>query len=836
MSEEDYDKLRRIFQLFDKDKRGYVGTSELNTILEKMGIHLDKENQNVLLQRYDDNHNGKLGEDQFCELMMTVSNMKKQFQIADEDKSGTISVREMVTVVRGLHLKVSADMIKPIMDLFDEDGSGTVDYQEYFALVFYFQELEYEYENYKGKMKDYSWVPALLGPHNLARVPILVKQLQQMKSKSPFPSFDEFVKVILQEAVAANCDPTGRRKQHHAPRILALHERQRQRAPRRHKALKIGARKPNANRPHQTHHAHEYEGDTHYSDPNFVPGPNLLPKESQIKIKDWKRPNELVPNAKLFVSGVDEGDVVQGALGNCWFLGALSVVATSADDFVEHLFVEKKENIGYYKIKFYKNGYWQIVSVDDRLPCGHSGKLFFATCRDPAEFWVPIVEKAYAKLHGSYDAIALGNIADALKDLTGEAVETLMLDDKSFKLKPDELWNTLLSYIKESYLMGCAMENHSVSVEHELPCGLLINHAYSIIHVDEIKGIRLMRIRNPWGRCEWNGAWSDGSKEWTPQLMKYFKYTFENDGTFFMLFEDFLKHFNRIYVLRLMCDGEGEVWEKYDLHGEWKGESAAGCTNNPSWFNNPQYSLTIKEPNTKVFMNLSQYDLRYILKTNPSHYSKQYDPIGVLILQTDDPEYKKTSYAQQERVSTSLFCGVRDLSLEFMGQKGHYIILPCTFAARIEMHYELCVYTEHPSKIAEVKATKPKKGIAGFWRGMYAGGCVNYSATWMRNPQYLLVCEGNGTVNVTLEQDVTPPLECVGVYVFKSRGQQRIPQPEQLILTPQTFDDVASVTEAFKVEARANYIIMPTTFDPVERGFQISVTADVKIATFAPLQ
>ena len=65
MSEEDYDKLRRIFQLFDKDKRGYVGTSELNTILEKMGIHLDKENQNVLLQRYDDNHNGKLGEDQF---------------------------------------------------------------------------------------------------------------------------------------------------------------------------------------------------------------------------------------------------------------------------------------------------------------------------------------------------------------------------------------------------------------------------------------------------------------------------------------------------------------------------------------------------------------------------------------------------------------------------------------------------------------------------------------------------------------------------------------------------------------------------------------------------
>ena len=55
----------------------------------------------------------------------------------------------MVPVVKNLNLKVSADMIKPIMQLFDEDGSGTVDYQEFFALIFYFQELEYPYNNNK---------------------------------------------------------------------------------------------------------------------------------------------------------------------------------------------------------------------------------------------------------------------------------------------------------------------------------------------------------------------------------------------------------------------------------------------------------------------------------------------------------------------------------------------------------------------------------------------------------------------------------------------------------------------------------------------------------------
>jgi len=50
------------------------------------------------------------------------------------------------------------------------------------------------------------------------------------------------------------------------------------------------------------------------------------------------------------------------------------------------------------------------------------------------------------------------------------------------------------------------------------PCGILSNHAYSITDVFEIPDPeaeegehKLLRIRNPWGSKEWNGAWSDGS-------------------------------------------------------------------------------------------------------------------------------------------------------------------------------------------------------------------------------------------------------------------------------------------------------------------------------------
>lgn len=40
-------------------------------------------------------------------------------------------------------------------------------------------------------------------------------------------------------------------------------------------------------------------------------------------------------------------------------------------------------------------------------------------------------------------------------------------------------------------------------------------HAYSVISAKEVKGNRLLCLRNPWGNYEWEGDWSDKSKLWT---------------------------------------------------------------------------------------------------------------------------------------------------------------------------------------------------------------------------------------------------------------------------------------------------------------------------------
>ena len=40
---------------------------------------------------------------------------------------------------------------------------------------------------------------------------------------------------------------------------------------------------------------------------------------------------------------------------------------------------------------------------------------------NPNEFWVPLIEKAYAKIHNCYEALISGFIDDGLSDMTALA-------------------------------------------------------------------------------------------------------------------------------------------------------------------------------------------------------------------------------------------------------------------------------------------------------------------------------------------------------------------------------------------------------------------------------
>ncbi|KAL8024927.1 putative WW domain, parvalbumin, EF-hand domain pair, peptidase C2, calpain family [Plasmopara halstedii] len=379
--------------------------------------------------------------------------------------------------------------------------------------------------------------------------------------------------------------------------------------------------------------------------------------------------NVFASNATLFADGASSGDVIQGNLGDCWFLSALSVVATRSD-ILEQNFWRKDlyKSRGLFVCRFMKNFVWNYILIDDRLPVfGFSdfkeGKPYFARCRNPNELWVSLLEKAYAKLHGSYEALTGGFVDCALNDLTGMCSEQVILKEgfpgygespyepvKPLQKHGDPFWGKINRYRDCGSLMGCSIQPQTkeVAIESSAGNGLYFKHAYALVDAAEIKtvegeSVRLLKLRNPWGMGEWTGPWSDSSDERTineDAIAKYFKIINRkvganaekrvfmtmnargvvgadtiaqeeeieinaNDGTFFMSFEAWMQSFTHFFAGIDFPDS----WHGRRSEGCWNEANCGGNTTKSTWVNNPRFELAL-EQRAQIFVSLSQEDPR----------------------------------------------------------------------------------------------------------------------------------------------------------------------------------------------------------------------------------
>ena len=122
-------------------------------------------------------------------------------------------------------------------------------------------------------------------------------------------------------------------------------------------------------------------------------------------------------------------------------------------------------------------------------------------------------------------------------------------------IQGDDFWDLIKQFDSEGYLLSASAPGEERFLDPGQPDDegqLLPGYAYSIILVKDIDGHKLLNIRNPWGHFEWLGEWSDQSKSWTEDIKKQLKPSLEeNDGTFWMNFDDFIKNFRCLNVCRV---------------------------------------------------------------------------------------------------------------------------------------------------------------------------------------------------------------------------------------------------------------------------------------------
>ncbi|XP_030387751.1 calpain-A isoform X4 [Scaptodrosophila lebanonensis] len=277
-----------------------------------------------------------------------------------------------------------------------------------------------------------------------------------------------------------------------------------------------------------------------FEDPLFpASNESLLFSRRPDRHIEWLRPHEITDNPQFFVEGYSRFDVQQGELGDCWLLAATANLTQESNLFFRVIPPEQsfEENYaGIFHFRFWQYGKWVDVVIDDRLPT-YRGELLYMHSTEKNEMWSALLEKAYAKLHGSYEALKGGTTCEAMEDFTGGVSEWYDL-----KEAPGNLFTILQKAAERNSMMGCSLEADPNVLEAETPQGLIRGHAYSITKVCLIDivtpnrqgKIPMIRLRNPWGNeAEWNGPWSDSSPEWRyiPEDQKAeIGLTFDRDG------------------------------------------------------------------------------------------------------------------------------------------------------------------------------------------------------------------------------------------------------------------------------------------------------------------
>lgn len=458
---------------------------------------------------------------------------------------------------------------------------------------------------------------------------------------------------------------------------------------------------------------------------------------------EWLRPHDICSGEEpaLFkdengdkCNGIGKGasqfDIVQGNVGDCWLLAALASVACHEEIIAQIIpTIDEKTGeplqgfeedlyCGCFLVQIWQYGTWVDVLVDDRLPC-INGELVYLKSATRSEFWSAIVEKAYAKLNGSYEALKGGSTAEAMCDFTGGVCETFDMGDHGFQssnINPDKLHHDLAKSFERGAIGGASIEIPGAAMEAQARFGLIAGHAYSLTAaVKTNTGAQLVCLRNPWGQVEWEGKWRDDDDAWDEvdeNESKIFREEKE-DGEFWMDIEDFTTYFSKVELCNLSTtkihdDDDAQMnWVSEVFEKRWlRGLTAGGCTNfKDSFFQNPQFLLKLDEidddPDVEgegctFIASLLQKD------PNRRRLNNELLTIGFIMYKLDDDEvYDFTKPGGQlgrnffnthRSCCRSEFINSREVSKRATLAPGQYVIVPCTFRPNEESEFVLRLF------------------------------------------------------------------------------------------------------------------------------------------------
>ena len=335
------------------------------------------------------------------------------------------------------------------------------------------------------------------------------------------------------------------------------------------------------------------------------------------EIKDVSKLNVIPLNARNLPQ-----DVIQGELGDCYFLSTLSTLAENPKN-IANIIHNSKVSDGNFGATIYIHGEPVKIVVDDSFPVANASKIAFAGINETTgNIWPMILEKIWAKCNKSYEDIIRGNSSDAFEFLTPAPFDIYY--------HTQDISNSLFKIIQEAsdnneIILADITETKNTNLDTLSKMGLITNHAYSVIGTAVLRKpngneIQLIKMKNIWGTNEWIGDWSDKSLKWTQEFKQAVGLKEKEDGIFWMSYDDYLQFYTTTHIAKIHSDYHYQTIKMKNK------EENNVCKINVEKNGKGYFMLNLK--NTRIYNNLK----------NPN-YSNPYCSIFV-IKKTEDNNFE----------------------------------------------------------------------------------------------------------------------------------------------------------------------------------------------------
>ena len=142
LTEKKIAELREAFEIFDRDKDGYITAKELIQVMKSLNQDPSEQEINEMIKQVDLDNNGRIDFNEFAELMTKRSKetdieeeVINAFRVLDKQGQGTISTVELRHLMVTLGDKLTEEEVEEMLREADFDGNGIINYEEFVRMM-----------------------------------------------------------------------------------------------------------------------------------------------------------------------------------------------------------------------------------------------------------------------------------------------------------------------------------------------------------------------------------------------------------------------------------------------------------------------------------------------------------------------------------------------------------------------------------------------------------------------------------------------------------------------------------------------------------------------------